>query len=396
MADTVRVVPERFVAGGEVLGHGPDGRVVFVRGGVPGDDVTVELTEDRPGYLRGLAVEIHAAGPDRVAVPCPQRRAGCGGCDWQHVAVSAQIRHKAAIVVDALRRTAKLPDADVRTGAAVPADGYRTTVRVIGDRDGRAAFRHERSHDTEPAAPCLVAHSRLQGVLGEVRLTPGLELTLRVSAATGEMTALWDPNAGAVEGLPRGCRRGPRAYLTEHVAGVALRVSAASFFQSGLAAAELLVDAVRRAAPELARAGHVVDAYAGVGLFAATVVPNTARVTTIESARAAAADCRVNLEGRPATVIESEVARWQPAAEEWYDVVIADPARTGLAKPGVRALVASRAPVLVLVSCDPVSLARDAGLLAEHGYRHDYTEVLDLFPHTHHVEAVTRFVTNGV
>src|SRR5690606_3169462 len=108
----------------------------------------------------------------------------------------------------------------------------------------------ERSHDTVPAASCLVAHSSLRGVLGDVRLTPGLELTLRVSAATGEMTALWDPNAGAVEGLPRWCRRGPRAYLTEYVDGVALRVSAASFFQSGRAAADLLVDAVRRAAPE--------------------------------------------------------------------------------------------------------------------------------------------------
>jgi 23S rRNA (uracil1939-C5)-methyltransferase len=396
MADTVRVAPERFVAGGEALGHGPDGRVVFVRGGVPGDDVTVELTETRPGYLRGTAIEIHGAGPDRVAVPCPQRAAGCGGCDWQHVAVAAQIRHKAAIVVDALRRTARLPDADVRTGGAVAAEGYRTTVRVVGDNDGRAAFRHERSHDTVPAAPCLVAHPSLQGVLGDVRLTPGLELTLRVSAATGEMTALWDPNAGAVDGLPRGCRRGPRAYLTEYVDGVALRVSAASFFQSGRAAATLLVDAVRRAAPELAEADHVVDAYAGVGLLAATVTPTGARVTAIESSRSAVADCRVNLEARRADVIESEVGRWRPAPAARYDVVVADPARTGLAKPGVRALAAPRSPVFVLVSCDPVALARDAGLLAEQGYRHEYTEVLDLFPHTHHVEAVTRFVTNGV
>jgi 23S rRNA (uracil1939-C5)-methyltransferase len=396
MPDSVRVTPERFVAGGEVLGHGPDGRVVFVRGGVPGDDVTVELTEERPGYLRGTAVEVHAAGPDRVAVPCPQRSAGCGGCDWQHVAIDAQIRHKAAIVVDALRRTAKLPGADVRTGAAVPADGYRTTVRVVGDGDGHAAFRHERSHDTEPAAECLVASPYLQRALERARLTPGLELTLRASATTGEMTAFWDTRAGTVEDLAPGCRTGPRAHLTEHVAGVPLRVSAVSFFQSGPAAAELLVDAVCRAAPELERARHVVDAYAGVGLFAATVVPSGARVTTIESSRSAVADSRVNLDGRPATVVESEVARWRPAEGDRYDVVIADPARTGLAKPGVRALAAAAAPVFVLVSCDPVSLARDAALLAEHGFRHEYTEVLDLFPHTHHVEAVTRFVTNGV
>jgi 23S rRNA (uracil1939-C5)-methyltransferase len=86
------------------------------------------------------------------------------------------------------------------------------------------------------------------------------------------------------------------------------------------------------------------------------------------------------------------VGRWRPRADENIDVVIADPARTGLAKPGVAAIVASKAPVVVLVSCDPVALARDATLLAASGYRHAGTDVLDLFPETHHVEAVTRFV----
>jgi len=110
-------------------------------------------------------------------------------------------------------------------------------------------------------------------------------------------------------------------------------------------------------------------------------------VTTIESAKVAVADSRVNLAGRDATIVASEVGRWRATPA---DVVIADPARSGLAKPGVRSLVAAGAPVFVLVSCDPVAMARDVALLAEHGYRHEYTEVLDLFPHTHHVECVTR------
>ena len=74
------------------------------------------------------------------------------------------------------------------------------------------------------------------------------------------------------------------------------------------------------------------------------------------------------------------------------EVAIADPARSGLGKPGVAAMESAHAPVVVLISCDPVSAARDAALLAAHGYRHDGTVVLDLFPHTHHVECVTRFV----
>lgn len=383
----IRVRPERFVAGGDALAHGPDGRVIFVHGGVPGDDVMVAVTEAKGGFSRGVVARVEQPGPDRVDPPCPQRRAGCGGCDWQEVAPGAQLGHKLAIVVDALRRTAHLPGADVRVGAAVPPHGYRTTVRVVGDTDGRAAFRLDRSHDTVPADGCLVAHPALAAAMAGVQLTPGLELTLRVSVATGEMTAWWDAQSGTVDGLPPDCRSGRDAHLTEHVAGVALRVSAGAFFQSGPAGAELLVDATRHAAPELAGAGHVVDAYAGVGLFAATVT--TGPVTTIESSPTAVADSRINLTGRAATIVAAEVGRWRAAPA---DVVIADPSRTGLAKPGVRALVQAEAPVFVLVSCDPVALARDAALLAEHGYVHEHTEVLDLFPHTHHVEAVTRFV----
>lgn len=375
---TVRVSPERFVAGGAVLGHAPDGRVVFVHGAVPGDDVTADVLDERAAFLQATVSEVHTGGPDRVVPPCPQRHAGCGGCDWQHVAPSAQLAHKVTVVADALRRTAKLPDAEVRAGGSVPAEGYRTTVRVVADKLGRPAFRQERSHHTVPAAGCLIAHPLLAKAL-RTPIEPGVEVVLRASAATG-----------AVSGPPDA----PGA-IVEHVAGVPLRVSAGAFFQSGPAAAELLVDAVRRAAPELATAHHVVDAYAGVGLFAATVVPATAKVTTIESSPAAVADCRANLAGRdPArvTIVCAEVARWRPQPGERYDVMIADPARTGLAKPGVRALAQVAAPVFVLVSCDPVALARDAALLAEQGYRHDGTEVLDLFPHTHHVEAVTRFV----
>ena len=73
------------------------------------------------------------------------------------------------------------------------------------------------------------------------------------------------------------------------------------------------------------------------------------------------------------------------------DVVVADPARSGLGRPGAAALARIGAPVFVLVSCDAASLGRDAKLLATAGYRHARTVVIDTFPHTTHVEAVTRF-----
>jgi 23S rRNA (uracil1939-C5)-methyltransferase len=327
-----------------------------------------------------------------VVPPCPRRREGCGGCDWQHVAVPAQLRAKIEIVRDAMRRTARLADAEIHAGSAVPPEGYRTTVRLVGDDRGRAAYRQDRSHATVLASGCLVAHPNLLPVIDAVEVTPGLEVTLRTSAATGGITARWDTARGSVTGLPSGVAVGADARLHEVVAGHRLRVSAGSFFQSGPAAAELLVDAVRRLAPELDTAGRVVDLYAGVGLFAVAAAPHAVHVITVETSRSSVADCRENLAGRAARVELGQAGRWRPDRGMDVDVVIADPARSGLGKPGVGAIAGSRTPVLVLVSCDPVAMARDTALLGRLGYRHEGTEVLDLFPHTHHVECVTRFV----
>ena len=383
---------ERYIAGGEAMAHEPDGKVVFVRGAVPGDEVLATTTERKGGWSRAVVAEVVEPSPERVEAPCPQRRLGCGGCDWQELTVAAQLPHKVEIVRDAFRRTAKLPEARIERGAAVGPDGYRTTIRVIGDDDGRPSYRADRSHDLVPATGCLIAHPALRGLLDTIAVDPGLEATLRVSAATGERTARWDRRRGDVQHLPTDVALGSNARLTERVAGHDLRVSAGSFFQSGPAGAELLVEAVRRAAPELDGAGAVLDAYAGVGLFALAATDSESYVMTVESSRTAVADAEHNLADRRAAVELGQVGRWRRPDGLGIDVVIADPARSGLGRPGTAAIVSARAMVVVLVSCDPVAAARDAALLLQHGYRHDGTEVLDLFPHTHHVECVTRFV----
>ncbi len=365
---------------------------MFVRGGLPGDDVSLDIIEQKGEWSRGIVRVVHEPSPDRVEPPCARRREGCGGCDWQHLAVPAQLDAKAEIVRDALRRTGRLDDPQLTIGRAVPSEGYRTTIRVIGGPDGRSAFRADRSHDTVSASGCLVAHPVLRPLIDDLRITPELEVSLRVSAATGQITARWDRRRGDVHGLPRSVYAGPNAFLTERVAGHDYRVSAGAFFQSGPAAAGLLIEAVGRAAPELATAPVVLDAYAGVGLFAVACAPPAAKVITVETSRAAVEDCRVNLDGRNARIERCEMSRWRPEAGLTIDVAIADPARSGLGRPGTAAMVAADPDVLVLVSCDPVAMARDVDLLSRHGYRHDGTEILDLFPHTHHVECVTRFV----
>lgn len=394
----VELRPERHVAGGETLARGDDGRVVFVRGALPGELVAVTVTEVKRDFARAEVVAVREPSPDRVTPPCPMRLAGCGGCDWQHLDPSAQLDAKRSMVLDALRRTAKLDDPVVEAGRSVSPSAYRTTIRVVGTPDGAAGYRKERSHHTVDAAGCLVAHPLVAELLPQLRVTPGLEVTLRASTATGERNALWDPREGAVEGLPVDVTTGADAFVVEQIGHARLRVSAMSFFQSGPAAAGLLVDAVGRAAPELVGARHVVDLYGGVGLFAATVVAPESRVTIVESSAPAAADARHNVPH--ARVVRSEVGRWRPSPDprpnRVIDVVIADPARTGLGKPGVAAVAATAAATVVLVSCDAGSGARDAMLLRAAGYHHERTEVLDLFPQTHHVETVTRFTrTSG-
>jgi 23S rRNA (uracil1939-C5)-methyltransferase len=108
----------------------------------------------------------------------------------------------------------------------------------------------------------------------------------------------------------------------------------------------------------------------------------------VERSASSVADARVNLADLDAKVLRLDVDRWRPAP---MDLVVADPARAGLGKVGVRNLAATGARRLVLVSCDPGSLGRDAALLGRAGYRWTATSLVDLFPHTPHVESVSCF-----
>ncbi len=397
----MRLTLDRLVAGGDAMARDGDGRVVFVAGALPGEVVEVEIDAAKKDFARGRLVEIIERSPKRDSPSCAHRRAGCGGCDWMHFQPPAQHHAKVEIVRESLRRIGRvdawLVDEIVVASGAVAPFGYRTTIRVVGGPEGSVGFREHASDRVVPVTSCPVAESKLSRLLAVIEVDEGAELTLRTSVATGAITAIWDKrHRKAIRGLPSEVHIGERAWLTERVAGRDLRVSAGSFFQSGAQAAELLVAAVAAAAPELSTARHAVDAYGGVGLFAATAMSSAEHVTVIESGKSACLDAEHNLAGRSASIVRAEVTGWTPPSGsgelESVDVIVADPARPGLGKPGVQALTAAGAGVLVLVSCDPVSLARDVTLLEAAGYRPERVEVLDLFPNTHHVETVTRFV----
>ncbi len=149
---------------------------------------------------------------------------------------------------------------------------------------------------------------------------------------------------------------------------------------------------VRAAGEVLGSGRRVVDAYAGVGLLTALTgaAPHGAGAgyVAVEQSAAACADARVNLAPLGARVIRTAVERWRPSPA---DLVVADPPRAGLGRGAVRRLAETGAERLVLVSCDAAALARDAGLLATHGFDFRHATVVDLFPQTPHVEVVSRF-----
>lgn len=406
--ERVEIEVTAVVAGGDGLGRHADGRVVLVRGALPGERVTAVVTKAEKRLLRADVDEVLVAAPARVAPPCPRVADGCGGCGWQHVAPDAQPALKAAIATDALRRIGRLEPPAIDLGPRLAATGYRTTVRAAVDDEGRTAFRRHHTHDlvvvggTE--AGCLVAHPLVDDVLRVAAFPGACEVVVRAGAATGERLVVVDPSGAArAVGVPDGVRvvggdhlRGSsptRAWYHEEVAGRRYRISARSFFQSRPDGAAALVDAVRAAAngasdgAALGGRSRLVDLYGGVGLFAAALgVEAGGSVTLVESAPSAVADAKVNVRAIGATVIEVDCRRWRPSPAE---LVVADPARAGLGTEVVERVAATGAPTVVVVSCDPAALGRDAGLLVAAGYALDSLRLIDLFPGTPHVEVVS-------
>jgi 23S rRNA (uracil1939-C5)-methyltransferase len=401
-AEVLELEPTVLVAGGEALARDAGGRVVFVRGALPGERVEAVVTERRKEWARAEVRTVRTASLDRVEPPCPAVAAGCGGCDLQHASPDAQPALKAAMVVDALRRLGGIEEPPVVLGSALPPIAFRTTMRAAVI-DGRAGLRRHHAHDVVFPEHCLVAHPLLDELLVNGDFAEAKEVTLRVGAATGERLALVDPAADGVV-LPRdvlvvgtkAVKAGRRAWIHDEVAGRRWRISARSFFQTRTDGAEALVDAVARAGADAFAGGRLVDAYAGVGMFAGSLmdgrlpdgVGRPVSAVVVERSSSSVADARQNLEGLDVRVVKADLEKWSPSAA---DVVVADPARAGLGKAAVKALASTGASVIVLVSCDPASFGRDTRLLAAQGFRLERAELVDLFPQTHHVEVVSRF-----
>jgi tRNA/tmRNA/rRNA uracil-C5-methylase (TrmA/RlmC/RlmD family) len=369
-----------------------EGRVVFVRHALPGERVRARVTDGGASskFLRADAVEIVVASPDRVDPPCEHARpGGCGGCDFQHASLPAQRQLKAAVVAEQLARLGGFGPArlDALGGLVVePVDGdagglgWRTRVRFAVDAAAQPGLRRYRSHDVIALTDCPIAHRLVTGsALG--RTWPGVsEVAVAASTSTSEQVVLAD-------GEPVG-----RARLTERAAGRDWRVTGSGFWQVHPGAADALVAAVR-AALRPAPGEHLLDLYAGVGLFAgslAAALGPQGSVHAVEADSGAVRDARRNLHDLPSVrLVRARVDAWLRSGEvSGCDLVVLDPPRTGAGKAVVQRLAALGPRAVAYVACDPASLARDVGTFAGLGYELAGLRAFDLFPMTHHVECV--------
>lgn len=372
-----------------------EGRVVFVADTLPGERVLARITDDRHDrFWRAETLRVIEGSPDRVSHiwaaasldRAPERRAG--GAEFGHIAPARQRTLKEEVLRDALGRIGGLPEERIAAldprVAAVPGrhDGLRsrTRVRLHVDRSGRVGPFAARSKRVVPVDDLPLAVESLQNLLPTTAV--GRELDL-VAASSGSFAA---------------GRRDARPPITERVGEREFRLEALGFWQVHPAAPRVLTDAVHSAVDPalLDPNADNLDLYGGVGLLAAALAGDAdVRVTTVESDGAASAHAAANLAALPrARAVEARVDAFLAARQHERPgaTVLLDPPRSGAGREIVEAIVAAWPAQIVYVACDPVALARDLGTFAAHGWQAVTLDAFDLFPNTHHLEAVARIV----
>ncbi len=443
--DRLEVTIDDLAFGGEGVGR-LDGYVVFVRGGLPGDRLRVQVTETRARYARALIETVLAPSPHRVDPPCPYF-GRCGGCRLQHLDYPTQLAFKEKQVRDCLERLGDVGDFELRPILPAPEPyGYRNKMEftvagttgqpVIGLHE---ADRYDAVLDIER---CLLQSETMNVLLDETRrqaralrlpVWDGVTeqgLLRFVSLREGRHTG--DAMVNLVAGSPDLERLGPvaegvkarvpatasvvlnvnaekasvavgteehvllgRDHITESLGGLTFQVSANSFFQTNTAQAERLF-ALVEAACEPGGDEILVDLYSGTGAISLLLARRCRHVYGIEIAAAAVADAVRNARANGidnCTFLAGEVRHVLPALIAQRvnaETVVADPPRAGFHPKALTALAALAPARIVYVSCNPSTLARDVGDLVRRGYRLEWVQPVDMFPQTPHIEVIAR------
>ncbi len=397
------VAIQRIAAGGDGVGRLADGRTIFVPRTAPGDEVEIEVTENKARFARGRAVRLLTPSPVRVEPGCPHyERDRCGGCQLQHISAEGQLAAKQRIAGDALRRIGGRQSDDPRGVPSPDAWRYRTklTLAVRGSVIGL-----HRQGDPEAIFPlddCRITSERVMALWQRVRdhwhalPADASSLVLRqdrdgglhvvVSAGGERWNASLLAAAVGTEGLSFWWK--PAGGAARVVAGAPTGFPATAFEQMNPAlAASIRADAVASLGEV---SGQVVwDLYGGVGDTARALSKKGARVWSVD-ADPGAVDWAKGAGGE----INYLVAKVEDALRSLPtpEAVVVNPPRTGLHARVTtyldrwRAKAEGPARRLAYVSCDPATLARD--LTRMPSLRLAAVTAYDLFPQTAHVETL--------
>ncbi len=413
---------ERPAHGGHCIAR-HDGRVVFVRHGLPGERVRARFTaaDDGASYWRADVTEVLEPSVHRVAHPWREADAlyahhsgsqPVGGAEFGHIALAEQRVLKAAIFAEQLRRLAKIDRevvVEAAPGESADGLGWRTRVGFAVDAQGKLAMHVHRSENLVrvrmmPLAVQAVnalglAELDLSGLskvdvaagVGEplVLLTPAARTSAkRVAAIAGSITgasvSVHDPESGAVRRIKG------RTWVQEENPPHSYRVTGAGFWQIHREAPAVLTAAVL-AGLDVQSGESVADLYAGAGLFTAPLaaaVGAGGTVVSVEGSPGASRDARRNLHGYPHVgIVQGRVDAVLGARDTRFDAILLDPPRAGAGRKTVELISRAASRLVGYVSCDPASFARDLALFSEQGWSMESLRVFDLYPHTHHMES---------
>ncbi len=423
---TVHIVALAY--GGDAVGYS-DGRAVFVPGCVPGDAAEIEIREDKGSFLRGTLLNLISVSPERVEPFCPLADT-CGGCQWQSVDYHSQLIWKSKIVQETLKRIGKIEDSKVEPCLVSPINrGYRTVARypARNTRHGLIFGYYERlSHRIVDCDTCPVAEEKINTAASSIRSLinerfPSLDVrgltfscshnhpSLLIRVILGSLNSFSKElkvmltDIPEVTGVSFWHTAGPKKskhIMTfgdrrriETINGIHYSINERSFFQVNTLQAEQLVDLAGEMIGGL-QAKRFIDGYGGVGLFSLGLAQNDTDIYLFDTSATAVKDSVYNAGKRGLAhfhaVKESAVTALGNAGAA--DVLIIDPPRTGLRMEAVKAACSVSAGIIVYVSCNPATLARDLKMFCESGYGVERIVPVDMFPHTYHIETVVKLV----
>lgn len=408
-----------------------DGKAVFIDGALPGESVGFEYLATHRTFDEGRATQIHRSSADRVEPRCPHFGL-CGGCSLQHMDTAAQIKAKQAMLLDNLERIGRVVPESTLPPLTGPVWGYRTRARLgvkHVPNKGRVlvGFREKRRSLVADLARCEVLHpavgEQLAALAGLVdRMEAKARLPQIEVAVCDTVVALvfrhLDPLVENDRSLLQQFGQQHDLHIYLQAAGpdsVELLWPETSCLRYRLPAQDVVIEFrptdFTQVNPEINRQivgrvlqllepkpeESVLDLFCGLGNFTLPLARQAGTVTGIEGEAGLVSRARDNavlngIENASFHVADLAADNIEaPWAGGPYDKVLLDPPRSGAAEV-IDVLGNIRPARIVYVSCHPGSLARDAGrLVNEFGYRLEQAGVMDMFPHTAHVESIAVF-----